>query len=181
MNPSKIFERMREDHRRVLDEIKILEAAAMTAGSRREDRDWPGETVLSVLATLGRQFDTHMAAEDEILYPALSEALPGTRPSIEPLMADHGTLRMMLSDLDEGLREPPSTARNELIGVQLRDLVDLLRIHIRKEEVVVFAVAERALPAREVEALAARMDREPAGSSRSTQVPVPRHSKGAQP
>jgi hemerythrin-like domain-containing protein len=175
MTPSNVFQRMREDHRRVLARITVLETAAATSASR----DWPGPEIGYVLAMLARQFRTHMAAEDEVLYPALAEALPGTRPSLEPLEADHASLRMMLSDLEESLREPSSRSRNEAIAVQLRDLVDLLRIHIRKEEVVVFAVAERALSRIEMEALAARMEHDAAGASRSTQRPGTGHSKGA--
>jgi hemerythrin-like domain-containing protein len=166
---------MREDHRRVLAEVAVLETAAGADASR----DWPGPEVIDVLAMLARQFRTHMAAEDEVLYPALAEALPATRPSLEPLEADHASLRMMLSDLEESLREPSSRSRNEAIAVQLRDLVDLLRIHIRKEEVVVFAVAECALSRTEMETLAARMEHDAAAASRSTQRPGTGHSKGA--
>jgi hemerythrin-like domain-containing protein len=51
------------------------------------------------------------------------------------------------------------------VAVQLRDFVDLLRIHIRKEEVVVFRVAERALAPDAVAALAARMTRNSKGAN----------------
>lgn len=179
MNPSKIFERMREDHRNVLERIRILDTAAAVI-PRGAAGEWPGAGVRQVLALLSRQFQTHMAAEDEVLYPALAEALPVARPSMEPLIADHGALRMMLADLLQELEEPASDPRNEQIGVQLRDLADLLRIHIRKEEAVVFTIAERALNPREVEALAARMDRGPAGSDRSTQGPAAGSSKGVE-
>jgi hemerythrin-like domain-containing protein len=160
MNPSTIFERMREDHRNVLERVQILDKAA--AIPRGTPGGWPGSDVRHVLELLSRQFQTHMAAEDEVLYPALAEALPVARPSMEPLMADHGALRMMLADLEQMLEEPESDARNEQIGVRLRDFADLLRIHIRKEEAIVFSVAERALLPDEVDALAARMDRSPA-------------------
>jgi hemerythrin-like domain-containing protein len=100
-----------------------------------------------------------MAAEDEVLYPALMEALPETRGSIEPLRADHGVLRMMLADLEGTLQQKPGKAKDEEMAVQIRDLVDLLRIHIRKEEAVVIGVAERVLRPAEVKALAARMAR----------------------
>jgi hemerythrin-like domain-containing protein len=178
MTPSKVFQQMREDHRRVLARIAVLETAA-GAVPRDPARDWPRPEVVDVLAMLAQQFRTHMAAEEEVLYPALAEALPGTRPSLEPLEADHASLRMMLSDLEESLREPSSRSRNEGIAVQLRDLADLLRIHIRKEEVVVFAVAERALSRTEMEALAARVEHDAAAAGRSTQRPGTGHSKGA--
>ena len=152
-----IFERMREDHRRVLDEVAAMEAA-MTGGTD------PTQAVSRLVALLARQFGSHMAAEDEVLYPALMNALPETRASIEPLRADHGALRMMLADLEEAMRQEPGEMRDEQIVVQVRDLVDLLRIHIRKEEALVIGVAERVLQPAEVEALSVRMNRGPAAS-----------------
>lgn len=156
-----IFERMREDHRRVLAEVAAMEEAMAARGGAGAD---PLPTVARVAALLERQFASHMAAEDEVLYPALMEALPETRASIEPLRADHGVLRMMLADLEETLRQEPGEARDEEMAVQIRDLVDLLRIHVRKEEGLVIGVAERVLRPAEVEALAARMTR---GSAKS--------------
>jgi hemerythrin-like domain-containing protein len=118
-----------------------------------------------------------MAAEDEVLYPALMNALPETRSSIEPLAADHGALRMMLADLEETL-SLPSEMRDEPMKVQVRDLVDLLRIHIRKEEALVIGMAERVLRPAEVEALTARMSR---GSAKSCDLSLRQGpSKGVQ-
>lgn len=156
MNRINVFERMREEHQHVLQALGVLDQAA--AGGRPPAAgDWPGAAVLDVLALLARQFATHMSAEDEVLFPALARALPETVPSLEPLRADHAVLRMMLSDLRQTLGRPADPARNEQVAVQLRDFVDLLRIHIRKEEVVVFRVAERALTPEAIAALAARM------------------------
>jgi hemerythrin-like domain-containing protein len=152
-----IFEQMREDHRRVLDEVAAMEEAT----ARGAD---PVSAVTRLTALLGRQFGSHMAAEDDVLYPALMNALPETRASIEPLRADHDVLRMMLADLEGTLRQEPGEAKDEEMAVQIRDLVDLLRIHIRKEEAVVIGVAERVLRPAEVEALAARMARGSAAS-----------------
>lgn len=179
MSSSKVFERMRQDHRHVLEEILVLERASAAVRSHSVGADWPGGTARAVLAMLARQFGSHMAGEDEVLFPALTEALPETRSSIEPLRADHGALRMMLADLEEALQEPAGPARNEQIAVQLRDFVDLLRIHIRKEEVVVFGVAERALSPREVETLAARMARGTLAPHRSKPRCSSGNSKGA--
>ncbi len=155
-NPG-VFDRMRADHQYVLKEISSLDEAARpgpvgTGGSVR-----PVEAVKGVLSMLARQFESHMAAEDEVLYPALVEALPQTRLSIEPLRAEHAALRGMLTSLTELLATAQSAARDEQVRVLLRDFVDLLRIHIRKEEAVVIGVAERVLRPREVEAFAARM------------------------
>lgn len=165
-----IFERMREDHRRVLAEVAAMEEAVAGGAD-------PVPAVTSLVALLGRQFGSHMAAEDEVLYPALMNALPEARASIEPLCADHSALRMMLADLEETL-SLPGEDRDEQMTVQVRDLVDLLRIHIRKEEALVIGMAERVLRPAEVEALAARMSRGPAASC---QLDLPHGpSKGVQ-
>jgi hemerythrin-like domain-containing protein len=170
-----IFERMREDHRRVLAEVAEMEEA-MEASRTRGASAQPPPAVARVVALLERQFASHMAAEDEVLYPALMEALPETRASIEPLRADHGVLRMMLADLEGTLQQKPGEAKDEEMAVQIRDLVDLLRIHIRKEEALVIGVAERVLRPAEVKALAARMARGSAASQAASPEAGP--SKG---
>jgi hemerythrin-like domain-containing protein len=96
--------------------------------------------------TLERQFDSHMRAEDDVLFPALVQAMPEGRGSIAPLKAEHDELRSMLVALAHLLTQPAAPARDEQVEIQVRDLVDLLRIHVRKEEAVVFSVAERVLP-----------------------------------
>lgn len=159
MNRTSIFEQMRNDHRRVLERVAALELGVLGRGTRRgrshgEDR---GGELRDVVELLERQFATHMAAEDEVLFPALAEALPQTKATMEPLHAEHAELRSMLIRLDATLSEPVSAARDEQIKVQVRDLIDLLRIHIRKEEAVVLSVAERVLKPREIDALEQRM------------------------
>jgi len=167
MDRSEIFEGLRNDHRKVLEQLAILDWA-VAALPRPSDPAWPGREVEEILAMLARQFRTHMAAEDEIIYPALAETLPEAGSNLEPLRAEHHTLRMMLRDLERELRKPASETRNEQIGVLLRDLCDLLRIHIRKEDAIVFALAERALTQTEVESIAARMNRGAAEPVRRT-------------
>ena len=172
---TEIFQQMREDHRRVLEDIVVLERAASSRPERRGE-SWPGDDARRVLRALTRQFATHMAAEDDVLYPALVAALPETRLSLEPLFADHEALRLMLDDLGAMLDVPAGTARNEQIAIGFRDFIDLLRIHIRKEEAIVIGVAERVLNDAEVEALAARLGRR---TGADHQRPDSGHSQGA--
>lgn len=163
---STIFQRMRADHARVLGELDALERAAR-GGADGQDRE---RTLLRLVRLLERQFDTHMRAEDEVLFPALIEALPEARGSIAPLKAEHDELRSMLAGLARVLVQPPGPAREERIAVQVRDLVDLLRIHVRKEEAVVFSVAERVLPESTLQRIAQRLER-----------PHPPHAGGVSP
>ncbi|MBI5838165.1 MAG: hemerythrin domain-containing protein [Candidatus Eisenbacteria bacterium] len=147
------FDRLRHDHRRVLEQVAELEEEAL-GGRRRAARALPSDGALHRFAEmLLRQFDTHMAAEDELLFPALLAVMPEARDSVEPLSADHVELRGMLSRLRFLLGEAPSEPRDGQVRVLVADLVDLLRIHIRKEERAVFRVAQSVLDPAGIEAL----------------------------
>ncbi len=160
MSGSSILAKLRADHRRVLRDVAALEAASpplrgeSPAGSRgrgvRPPRAADWNALRSLVGRLERQFATHMVAEDESLFPALEKVLPEARTSLQPLRAEHGELRALLSSLAERLGSADSGARDEQVVVQWRDFSALLRIHIRKEESAVFNVAEHALPPREL-------------------------------
>src|SRR5262245_10889149 len=146
------FTRFRRDHSRVLARLGSLEAAA--PGSGRGVDEPP---IRRHLASLARQFDTHMAVEESVLYPMLARALPSAAGSLHPLHDEHADLREMLADLWNILDRPRSHDRDVQIAVQVRDLVDLLRVHIRKEESVVFDVSERVLRPSELRGLRRRL------------------------
>jgi hypothetical protein len=158
-----IFRKLRADHRRVLlaldtleREVALLRPAGLartrtraTTAVRRV-RPLPTRSLSALVSGLARQFATHMTAEDDSLFPSLAAALPETERSLEPLRAEHAELRAVLASLTALLDAPRSSARDEQIVVQWRDFAALLRIHIRKEEALVFNIAEHALPPREL-------------------------------
>jgi hemerythrin-like domain-containing protein len=158
MATTTLFERMRKDHRSVLEHVARLERGALaktrTARARSGEHD---RELRALIAMLERQFATHMAAEDQVLYPQLTQVLPQCEAAVAPLRAEHDELRAMLHRLAKTLREPPGPTRDEQIAVQARDLIDLLRLHIRKEESIVLSVAERVLTPLEIDALEARI------------------------
>jgi hemerythrin-like domain-containing protein len=149
-----VFGPFREDHRHVLSRLQALEHAIGSGGSLSPATE---QEVLSVVALLGRQFDSHVTAEDRVLYPALVEAFPEAAQALEPLQAEHAEMRSMLARLAALLAQPRAGQRDEQIVVMARDLVDLLRIHIRKEEQSVFNVAARVLTESELASLARRI------------------------
>src|SRR3990170_7174877 len=112
MSETEAFEQMRSDHRHVLDRVASLEAVTLGAGGRKGGPEAEAE-LRETLALMRQQFATHMAAEDEVLFPSLVETLPETRPSVAPLEAEHLELRDMLSRLESTLDEPPRPDRDE--------------------------------------------------------------------
>jgi hemerythrin-like domain-containing protein len=156
------FSRFRRDHRRVLTQLDALERDASGTG-RRAPRE---PHVRNLLDLLGRQFATHMTAEDTVLYPALAVAFPEARATLAPLRLEHRELRLMLAALADAFALEPGPARDEQLQVQTWDFVHLLRIHIRKEEHSVFDLAERVLRPHEVRDLVERLE---------TCFPRPRH------
>src|SRR5262245_34707835 len=146
------YARFRRDHARVLVRLDSLESSV------RGRRPIPEPPLRRHLEALGRQFDTHLAAEEALIYPTLARAFPEAAPTLAPLHEEHAELRAMLASLMERLGAPRSHDRDVQIGVEVRDLVDLLRVHIRKEESVVFDVSERVLEPRELGGLARRLD-----------------------
>jgi len=137
----------------VLARLDVLEAGLVNRRPTRATEPMLRDTV----EHLGRQFATHMAAEDAVLFPAVADSFPESRETLTPLADEHVALRSMLVALRALLAGPRGSKRDEQIVIQTRDLIDLLRIHIRKEEAVVFALAERVLRPRGVRALARRL------------------------
>jgi hemerythrin-like domain-containing protein len=173
MDAERLITQMKGDHERVLREITALEAAL---GARASVPPDAVPEIRRLLDLLQEQFRTHMLAEDEILFPALIRALPASAGSVEPLHDEHAELRLMLERLRATFAEPTGEARDEQIAVQVHDLADLLRIHLRKEESLVFGVAARLLSATVIEETMTRMTM-PARADRAPGA-NPAHTKG---
>ena len=144
-----LFGGFRSDHACVLAQVNELERQ-MLAGAGLPDEALLREAV----ALLVDQFATHMTAEESILYPAIQAAFPAGCSTLESLRADHVELRLMLQSVLQWLEAPASADRGEQLSVVLRDFVDLLRLHIHREESAVFDVALRVLSNTEAECLA---------------------------
>lgn len=147
------FLAFRRDHARVLDALSTLESHVLGGGGPLDERP-----LRDLVALLERQFATHMAAEDAVLYPALRAAFPAAGGTLEPLAADHAELRAMLAGLGGMLALPAGGFRDEQLAVLARDFTDLLRLHIRKEESLVLDVASRVLSRDEIAAMADGLD-----------------------
>lgn len=151
----RLFDGFRRDHARVLEHLAATERAVFSAPRTLA----PGATprLAELVSRLDRQFASHMTAEDALLYPLLGDLLPEARVTLAPLAEDHVELRCLLASLARTLERRAGVARDEQLAVQVRDLIDLLRLHIHREETAVFEMAERILDPRAARALSHRL------------------------
>lgn len=150
----RLFSPLRRDHRRVLAHLDELEGVLSARGRRAV----PERPLRELVAHLEPQFASHMRAEDEVLFPALEQALPETAIPLAALREDHRELRGLLAALAMRLEQPRNGIRDEQLRVLTRDLVDLLRLHVSREERIVFTVASRVLRDDELTTLAGRIE-----------------------
>ncbi|TMA97327.1 MAG: hemerythrin domain-containing protein [Deltaproteobacteria bacterium] len=85
----------------------------------------------------------HFRAEEEVLFPLLGNAAPGSSRVIDELLSEHEQIRQAATQLENG------TGLAKLIF----DLGDLLERHIRKEERELFPLFEQHVKAAEAVAI----------------------------
>jgi iron-sulfur cluster repair protein YtfE (RIC family) len=85
----------------------------------------------------------HFRAEEEVLFPLLGHAAPGSSMIIDELLGDHEQIRQAAAQLENGTG----------LAKLLFDLGDLLERHIRKEERELFPLFEQHVKTAEAEAV----------------------------
>jgi hemerythrin-like domain-containing protein len=91
----------------------------------------------------------HHGKEEGILFPSMVAAgVPDRGGPIAVMMAEHIQGRGFIHEMEESLEDPPDLARFEKAG---RDYINLLRVHIQKEQNVLFPMAERMITETELE------------------------------
>jgi hemerythrin-like domain-containing protein len=152
------FARLRAEHRRALDLLRKFERAIGDASQRQPEvpderpesgeRSTRDERPFQVMADyLAGPFSAHLAVEERVMFPALRAALPELAPVLGPLREDHAAIREMSESMGELLARPATPRRDEQLLVLGRDLTDLIRLHVRKEERTVMDWSERVVTA----------------------------------
>ena len=93
----------------------------------------------------------HHGKEEGSLFPAMiAHGVPDRGGPIAVMMAEHIQGRGFVHEMDEALDEPVDLDRFSQAGSKY---ISLLRSHIQKENSVLFPMAERLLPATDLENL----------------------------
>jgi hemerythrin-like domain-containing protein len=93
----------------------------------------------------------HHGKEEGVLFPAMIAAgIPDRGGPIGVMMAEHIQGRGYVFSMLETLEEPEDYVRFEKAG---RAYIDLLRMHIQKENSVLFPMAERAITPEQLDSI----------------------------
>jgi hemerythrin-like domain-containing protein len=116
---------------------------------RRADADTAAQAREAFLSFFERDGARHFRVEEEVLLPAYARHGEPDQPAVVRVLVEHVDLRRRAQDLAGG-------AEGDV--AELRDLGERLEGHIRHEERVLFPMIEEALPAEELEQLAAAVE-----------------------
>jgi hemerythrin-like domain-containing protein len=129
-------------HRTLLDLLVQVERA-LRGRSRGAARRAAAAT--DALWAFTRLKAAHMRWEEEHLHPRLAASLPEVAPVLGDLRADHDEIRGLLEALTLRPCVRPGAAEEEQSRVLGRDLADLVRLHVEREERVAGPMAVRIL------------------------------------
>jgi iron-sulfur cluster repair protein YtfE (RIC family) len=151
-------EPLRAEHRDLLPHLHALDAAANEVDGW--DRDEALRILGDIVEFLRGHLVPHAAAEEQVLYPAVEEAMaaPGATATMR---ADHSEIVARIDRLAEAVpmveaRWPDADLARDLAH-QLVGLSAILLLHFRKEEDVLLPVLDTALGPEQATALFARM------------------------
>lgn len=147
------------------DEMRILHNAFLWAYERA-----PGlvrgvaagdtarsEFVGQWLADLDATLHTHHESEDELLWDKLEQRAPACAMHVGQMRAHHAQVAALLAEAGPSLARWRASA-DPAVGEQLADaytrMLDVLKVHLRREVVEVVPVAERVVTTQEWEAMA---------------------------
>lgn len=149
---------LRAEHRDLMPQLLAIDDAA------RELPGWDRQTaqrLLDALVTFLRaHLVPHARAEEEVLYPAVEEAMKA-RGATATMIADHAEIVARIDRLADTVGEieqrwPDTEFIRDLVH-QLVALAAILQLHFRKEEEVLLPVLDANLSEQDAAALAARM------------------------
>ena len=140
-----------QEHKIILRGLDVLDHMA-----DRLERDQPVETddIETILRFL-RLFadDHHQAKEESALFPELRRTSAGNQGPLLQMTFEHDQERSLVEGLEDALR----TKRGKEFAHFARRLTELIRTHIRKEDHILFPIAERCLSEEQDERVTAEL------------------------
>ncbi len=154
----KATDRLREEHEGVLAMLDSVEAIARAAEGGTSPDGAELDSILDFLRTFVDR--CHHAKEEEFLFPALKAGGPMGAGPVAQMLAEHAEGRRFVAEMGEAravLGEGPGAALR--FAKAALSYCELLRAHIRKENEVLFPMADRIIDPARAELLYADFER----------------------
>jgi hemerythrin superfamily protein len=139
-----LAEHLRADHAHIDGLLTELQHFLRVGALAEADRHF---------AALDKALGRHMAAEEELLFPAMQRMTQAVARAVPGMLAEHGELRRLLPDLAEALAKQDVLASEALLPQLRRSLAR----HHEDEEHLVYPISDWALSPDEQEALVKRL------------------------
>jgi hemerythrin-like domain-containing protein len=114
---------------------------ARLAAVEVETANGDASNLTTFAAYLDDEVARHFALEEQALFPLLARHLSQAQGPLAVMNAEHATFRDLLARLTDALRAGDRAAQL----ADVRELIELLRAHIAKEDSVLFPMAARLL------------------------------------
>jgi len=149
-NPSR---ELISEHDSILAGLKILEKMTMLLqdGQQVEIKDL--EEMINFLKLFADK--SHHGKEGDILFPAMEKAgIPKEKGPIGQMLLEHEQGREYIKQMGTSIKDGDLIKHEFIQGAS--NYINLLRAHIKKENMVLFPMGDKVLPADEQEKISAR-------------------------
>ena len=147
-----------EEHKLVL---MVVEAMEREVGAiERDDRVHADRVTEMVDFTRNFTDGCHHAKEEKILFPLLEERDTASRGTVAVLLSEHEGGRMAMRAITDALPDVDTNADSrKVVAKNLADYAFVLRLHINKEDTLLFPRADEVLADEDQRHLAAEFHR----------------------
>ncbi len=148
---------LRHEHEVVLVVVGAMEAEAVAvrAGDPHAER-------IAQMVDFTKNFTDgcHHAKEEKALFPLLEDSAPEAGGPVSVMLSEHEAGRQAIRAIEGALPDvETSAAARDTVATGLATYAHLLRLHIRKENEILFPMAERLLGDDDKRALSAEFER----------------------
>jgi len=151
-------EQLRHEHELVMMVVKAMEGEVEDI--ERTGRVHRARAALMVDFTRNFTDGCHHSKEESVLFPALEERNAAAGGPVSVMLSEHEAGRVAIRAIDAALPDVESSeAARAVVAENLALYARLLRLHINKENTVLFPLAERILSDQEQEMMAAEFER----------------------
>jgi hemerythrin superfamily protein len=129
---------LKQDHQNVEGLFARFEELASGNGTKAK-----GDVVQKIIT----QLSIHAVIEEQVLYPAVREALADLNPTILEALEEHHAVKMLLAEIE---KLPPTAER---FDAKVTVVIENVRHHVKEEEDELFPKVREAMTVQQLEEL----------------------------